>query len=185
MKNFNDLSALRSVLQELYTKGPVDPKQRREVLAEFLGKQLQFNEAQAALYASTVLTRNAEGSADWISSAAIKVFGTWIRMSQQGMPAALLTSLTETWRFSDDLTCEHKFERYEGYVSPFGSSYSVPSSTAKAFIWAPSDLSTLENLDVVIVPLDNGSAGVLKFTWLDKHIFPHKCSINGDTFVKQ
>jgi hypothetical protein len=184
VKNFNDLSALRSVLEELYAKGPLDPARRREVFAEFLEQQLDFTKDQASLYASTVLTRNAEGSADWVGSAAIKVFGTWIRMKQEGMSAALLTSLTETWRFSDDLMCEYKVEKYEGYVSPFGSSYSVPSSTSATFIWAPSD-SLSENSDVVIVPLDDGMARTLKFVWLDEQIFPRKCSINGDVFVKQ
>jgi hypothetical protein len=103
VKNFNDLSALSSILEELYAKGPLDPKRRREVFADFLEQQLEFTKDQASLYASTVLTRNAEGSADWVGSAAIKVLGTWLRMTQEGMSAALLTSLTETWRFSDDL----------------------------------------------------------------------------------
>jgi hypothetical protein len=184
MKNFNDLSALRDTLQDLYHKGPLDPEKRRGIFADFLEQQLEFTKDQASLYASTVLTRNAEGSADWIGSAALKVFGTWIRMSQEGMAAALLTSLTETWRFTDDLMCEHKLEKYEGYSSPFGSSYSLPSSSSEGFVWAPSD-SWTENLDVVIVPLDAGPARTLKFTWLDDEIFPRKCSINGETFVKQ
>lgn len=184
MKNFNDLAALRATLQELYQKVPSDPDGRKGVFADFLEQQLDFTKDQASLYASTVLTRNAEGSADWVGFAAIKVFGTWMRMSQQGMAAALLTSLTETWRFTDDLVCEHKFEKYEGYVSPFGSSYSIPSSRSTGFIWAPSD-SSGENLQVVIVPLDGGIARTLKFIWLDEQTFPHKCSINGDTFVKQ
>jgi hypothetical protein len=99
VKNFNDLSALRGVLEELYAKGPADPAQRGEVFADFLEQQLEFTKDQASFYASTVLTRNAEGSADWVGSGAIKALGTWIRMTQQGMSAALLTSLTETWRF--------------------------------------------------------------------------------------
>jgi hypothetical protein len=184
VKNFNDLSALSSVLEELYAKVPLDPERRREVFADFLEQQLEFTKDQALLYASTVLTRNAEGSADWVGSAAIKVLGTWLRMTQEGMSAALLRSFTETWRFSDDLICEHKVEKYEGYVSPFGSSYSVPSSTSKAFIWAPSD-SCSENLDIVVVPLDAGIARTLRFAWLDEQIFPRKCPVNGDTFVKQ
>ena len=36
-----------------------------------------------------------------------------MKMSQEGMTAALLASTTEAWRFSDDLMCEHKFETYE------------------------------------------------------------------------
>jgi hypothetical protein len=184
MNNFNDLSALRSTLQDLYHKGPLDPERRREVFVDFLEQQLDFTKDQATLYASTVLVRNAEGSADWVGSAALKLFGTWIRITQEGMAAALLTSLTETWRFNDDLMCEHKLEKYEGYSSPFGSSYSLPSSTREGFVWAPSD-SCREDLDVIIVPLDGRMARTLKFAWLDDEIFPRKCSINGETFVKQ
>ena len=184
MKNFNDLPALRSVLQELYKKGPLDPERRREVFVDFLQQQLDLTKDDASLYASTVLTRNAEGSADWVGFAAIKMFGKWIRMSQEGMAAAWLKSVTESWEFSDDLMCEYKLETYEGYTSAFGSSYSRPSSRRTAFIWAPSD-SCSENLDVVIVPLDGGLARTLKFAWLDQEVFPHKCSINGDAFVKQ
>jgi hypothetical protein len=184
VKNFNDLSALRGTLEDLYHKGPLDPEKRRGVFVDFLEQQLELTKDQALLYGSTVLVRNAEGSADWVGSAALKLLGTWIRMSQEGMAAALLTSLTETWRFTDDLMCEHKIEKYEGYVSPFGSSYSVPSSTSQGFIWAPSD-SCSENLDVVIVPLDGGMARTLAFAWLDEEIFPRNCSMNGDTFVKQ
>ena len=184
MKNFNNLSALRSILEELYQKNLLRPEWRREAFVDFLERDLELTKNDASLYASTVLTRNAEGSADWVGSAAIKVLGRWIKMSQEGMAAAWLKSVTETWKFSDDLMCEYKLETYEGYTSPFGSSYSRPSSTRSAFIWAPSD-SCREILDVVIVPLAGGMARTLKFAWLDQELFPRKCSINGDTFVKQ
>jgi hypothetical protein len=141
-------------------------------LAGVLERYLDFAKGDAALYASIVLKRNGEGSADWVGSAAMKVLGTWMRMSQEGMAAALLTSTTETWRFSDDLMCEHKFETYEGYVSSFGSGYSVPSSNRKAFIWAPSDSRTADTLDIVIVPLSGGEARTLSFVWRDEGLFP-------------
>ena len=183
MKNFQDISALRSVLRELYEKGPPDPEQRRTMFADFLEQQLEFTKGNAALYASTVLTRNAEGSSDWVGFSAIKVLGTWINMSQQGMAAAWLKSVTETWRFSDDLTCEHKLETYEGYTSPFGAGYSRPSSRGEMFIWASSDLDD-QSLKVVIVSPDGG-ARTLVFGWMDDSLHPRKCSINGVTFVKQ
>src|SRR4029450_8876349 len=85
--------------------------------------------------------------------------------------------------FSDDLTCEHKFETYEGYVSSIGSSYSVPSSNRQFFIWAASDLHD-QNLMVVIVS-PNGGSRVLTFAWMDEEIFHRKCSINGEIFIKQ
>lgn len=183
MKNFNDIAALRSVLQDLYEKSPSEPGQRLAGLAGLLEQQLDFTKDDAALYASIVLTRNAEGSSDWVGSSAIKILGTWMRMSQEGMSSALLKSETETWKFSDDLTCEHKLETYEGYVSPFGSSYSVPSSSSEFFISASSDLDD-QGLKVVVVSPDGGSR-VLTFVWLDEEIFPRKCSINGETFIKQ
>ncbi len=166
----------------MYEKYPRE--QRQAVFAEFLEQQLEFTKDQASLYASTVLTQNVEASADWVRDSAVKVLGKWIRIEQESTAAGWLKSMTETWEFSPDLTCEYKYETYEGYMSPFGSSYSRPSSTSTAFIWAPSD-SCSENLDVVIVPLAGGMARTLKFAWLDQEAFPRKCSINGDTFVKQ
>ena len=60
-------------------------------------------------------------------------------MTQEGMSAALLTSLTETWRFSDDLMCEHKVEKGIR-VAVWVELLSFFLNT-KAFIWAPSDYS--------------------------------------------
>jgi len=183
VKNFTDISALRGALQEVYQRLPSQPEQRLSEFVAILENQLDFTKEDAAAYASIVLTRNAEGSSYWVCSSAINILGTWLRMSQEGMPAALLKSETETWQFSEDLTCEHKLESYEGYVSPFGSSYSVPSSRSQLFAWACSDLKS-EDLKVVVVS-PNGGSRVLTFVFLDTPIFPKKCSINGDTFLKQ
>ena len=183
MKNFSDIGALRSVLQDVYAKSPSEPEERLASFASFLEEQLDFSKDDAALYASTVLTRNAQGSSDSAGWNAIKVFGTWVRMSQEGMAAALLKSETETWKFSEDLTCEHKLETYEGYVSPFGSSYSVPSSNRELFAWAASDLDD-QGLKVCIVS-PHGRSRVLTFALLDEEILHRKCSINGETFMKQ
>ena len=180
MKNFNDISALRSVLREVSEKYPFE--QRQAVFADFLEQQLEFTKDQALLYASTVLTRNAEGSADWVVFSALKVTGTWMRMEQEGMAAGWLKSVTETWKFSADLTCEHKYETYEGYSSPFGSSYSRPTSNSKQFVWAASDLDR-ESLNVVIVS-PGGGPSTLTFVWMDQELTPRKCSINGVTFIK-
>ena len=68
---------------------------------------------------------------------------------------------------SDDLTCEHKSETYEGYVSPFGSSYSVPSSNRQFFIWAASDLHD-QNLKVVIVSPNGGSRVLTSHRWMKR-----------------
>jgi hypothetical protein len=103
-------------------------------------------------------------------------------MEQEGMAAGWLKSVTETWKFSPDLTCEHKYETYEGYTSPFGSSYSRPTSNGKQFIWASSDLDK-ESLNVVIVS-PSGEASTLTFVWSDEELPPRKCSINGVTFIR-
>jgi hypothetical protein len=183
VRNFIDIGALRSTLQDVYQRLPSEPEQRLSDFAGILENQLDFTKEDAALYASIVLTRNAEGTSDWVCSSAANILGAWLRMSQEGMPAALLKSETETWHFSEDLTCEHKLESYEGYVSPFGSSYSVPSSNSQFFAWACSDLKG-DDLKVVIVS-PNGGSRVLTFVFLETPIFPQKCSINGDTFLKQ
>jgi hypothetical protein len=99
------------------------------------------------------------------------------------MAAALHKSETETWKFSEDLTCEHKLETYEGYVSPFGLRYSVSSSNRQFFVWASSDLED-QGLKVVIVS-PNGGSRVLILVWLDEEIVHLKCSIYGKTFMKQ
>ncbi len=150
MKNFTDIGALRSALQDVYERFPSEPEKRLSDFAGILEAQLNFTKEDAAVYASIVLMRNAAGSSDSAGWNAIKVFGTWMRMSQEGMSTALLKSNTETWTFSEDLTCEHKLETYEGYVSSFGSSYSVPSSKRYLFAWASSDLED-QGLKVVIV----------------------------------
>jgi hypothetical protein len=183
LKNFSDIGALRSALQDVYDRFPSEANKRLSDFAGILEAQLDFTKEDAAVYASIVLTRNAAGSSDWAGWNAIKLFGTWMRMSQEGMAAALLKSETETWKFSEDLTCEHKWETYEGYVSSFGSSYSVPSSKRQLFAWASSDLED-QGLKVVIVSLNGGARG-LNFVWLDEEIVHRKCSINGETFMKQ
>jgi hypothetical protein len=182
MKKFNDISALSGFLREVIEKYPIE--QRRAVFADCLEQQLDFTKDQAALYSSTVLARNVNGSGNSVTFSAIKVAGTWIRMEQEGMAAGWLKSVTETWKFLHELTCEYKYETYEGYTSPFGSSYSRPTSNKEEFIWASSDFDD-QNLKVVIVPLSGGGARTLTFVWMDDQAFPRKCSINGVTFVKQ
>jgi hypothetical protein len=49
--------------------------------------------------------------------------------------------------------------------------------------WASSDLED-QGLKVVIVS-PNGGSRVLTFVWLDEEIVHRKCSINGETFMKQ
>ncbi len=71
MKNFSDFATLRSALQEVYAMFPAQPEQRLTSFAGVLEQQLDFTKDDDALFAWIVLTRNAEGSADWIGSSAI------------------------------------------------------------------------------------------------------------------
>ena len=81
MNYFRDLSALHNLLGMLYEKAPSEA--RRAMLAQFL-EEWGFTPEQASLFASTVLCKDAEGSADWVSINAVHVSGSWVRGEQQG-----------------------------------------------------------------------------------------------------
>jgi hypothetical protein len=76
MNYFRDVSALHDVLGVLYEKAP--PETRRAELSRLLG-EWGFTPDQASLYASTVLCRNEEGSADWMAINAGHIVGSWVR----------------------------------------------------------------------------------------------------------
>jgi len=76
MNYFRDVSALHDALGVLYEKAP--PEARRAELSRLL-EEWGFTPDQASLYASTVLCRNAEGSADWMATNAGHIVGSWIR----------------------------------------------------------------------------------------------------------
>lgn len=65
MNYFRDVSALHELIGGLYEKVPSEA--RRAELSGFL-EEWGFTPDQASLYASTVLCRNAEGSADWMAT---------------------------------------------------------------------------------------------------------------------
>ena len=111
MNYFRDLSALHDLLGMLYEKAPSEV--RRAMLARFL-EEWGFTPEQASLFASTVLCRDAEGSADWVRTNAFHVNGSWVRGEQKGNAGSWLSTMKETWTFSIDLTYEHKIERYRG-----------------------------------------------------------------------
>ena len=81
MNYFRDISALHDVLAVLYKDAPSEA--RRATLSRFL-EEWGFTPEQASLFASTVLCRDAEGSADWVSINAVHVNGSWVRGEQQG-----------------------------------------------------------------------------------------------------
>jgi hypothetical protein len=81
MNYFRDLSGLHDLLGALYEKAPSEA--RRAALSQFL-EGWGFTPDQASLFASTLLCRNAEGSADWVRTNAFHVSGSWVRGEQQG-----------------------------------------------------------------------------------------------------
>ena len=114
MNYFRDVSALHDVLGVSYEKAPSET--RRAELARLL-EEWGFSPDQASLYASSLLCRNAEGSADWVRTNAFHVSGSWVRGEQQGNVGSWLSTMKETWTFNIDLTYEHKIERYESSIS--------------------------------------------------------------------
>jgi hypothetical protein len=105
MNYFGDVSALHEVLGMLYEKTP--PEARRPELSRLL-EEWGFTPYQASLYASTVLCRNAEGSADWMRTNAGHIVGSWVRGAQEGAVGPWLSTMKETWTLNIDLTYEHK-----------------------------------------------------------------------------
>jgi hypothetical protein len=93
MNYFRDLSGLHDLLGVLYEKVP--PEAIRSELSRFL-EGWEFTPVQASLYASTVLCRNAEGSADWVRTNAFHVSGSWVRGEQQGNVGSWLSTMKET-----------------------------------------------------------------------------------------
>ena len=123
MNYFRDVSALHNVLAVLYRDAPSEA--RRATLARFL-EEWGFTPEQASLFASTVLSRDAEGSADWTATNAGHIIGSWVRGEQEGAVGSWLSTMKEAWTFNVDLTYEHKTERYDSSITTgpfFQSSY--------------------------------------------------------------
>ena len=127
-----------------------------------------FTPDQASLYASTVLCRNEEGSADWMAKNAGHIVGSWIRGEQEGTVGSWLSTMKETWKFNVDLTYEHTTERYEGGITTapfFQSSYSRPTGSVQRGIWAPPDWIR-DQLDLFVMSSE-GFARQMKLEWVD------------------
>lgn len=182
MKNFKDISALHTVLSAVYAAGEGDVG--RKFFTQALQEKFEFNLRQAELYASKVLSRNSNGSADWVSMNAYKVAGTWVKGDVKGSAGNLVVTKKETWQFSEDLTYEHKHESYEGYSSPFGASYSTPASSSEFGIWAPSD-QLADEIQIVVIA-STGWCRPLKIGWLGAtESIPRSCSLDGVRFTRE
>ena len=184
MNYFRDVSALHDVLGVLYEK--LAPEARRAELSRFL-EGWGFTPDQASLYASTVLCRNEEGTADWARTNAFHVSGSWIRGEQQGNVGSWLSTMKETWKFNIDLTYEHKIERYASSISTgpfFQSSYSRPTGSVQSGIWAPPDWIR-DQLDLFLMSSDR-FARQMKLEWIDNGNYDYRaCSIDGQRFGRE
>jgi hypothetical protein len=185
MENFRDITHLQLGLQAVFTDEPgTQPGQR--YLSDHLQTNRGFTKEQADLYASIVVARNTEKSADQMVSNARKVIGNWVAATGSGMPGEWSNSTQQNWRFSENLTYEYKRQTLESYMSPFGSSYSRPNSSTQQGIWAPCDWEENGKLELVVISFD-GSGRRLSLTWTDpaKLALPRSCSLGGQAFSRQ
>ena len=186
MMNFSDVPALRDFVRQTYeTVGP----QGQAELTKLLHQDFGFSQYHAQLYASIVLSRNADSSADCIFANAKRLAGSiWMTGTQSGIPGGWLNTTQETWQFKWNLQFSHERQTYEGYTSPFGASYSRPTRWRENGIWAPSDSEpSKEQLEVLAISLsDNGpSIERLLLTWPDDGEKPIKFSLRGTVFIRQ
>jgi hypothetical protein len=185
MDNWRDLPALHGLLRSACENWPDDDRHARFV--DMLKERLRFTEAQAELYASTVLSQNAERSADDVRTNGLRLTGSWIWRDQQGNVGSWLSTVTETWRFDIDLTYEHKIERYDSSITTgpfFQSSYSGPKVSVQRGIWAPAD-TRLDELKLFAMSTD-GFFRSITVEWIEKETYNNRtCSIEGKRFIRE
>jgi hypothetical protein len=185
MNYLRDLSALHRVLGVVYRDVPSD--ERRATLSRFLEGECGFTADQASLFTSTVLDQNAESSADAVMTNGMRVAGSWIRGEQEGNVGSWLSTMKETWLFNNDLTYEHKIERYDSSITTgpfFQSSYSRPKVSLERGIWAPSD-NILDQLTLFVMSAE-GFARSMMLEWIEKETYNYRaCSINMQRFGRE
>ena len=179
--NFVDISRLHSLLTAIHKaqEGPVGIP----VFEALLQEKLEFTLQQAREYSATVLTRNSNGSADFVNMNAYKLVGKWSKGNSSGSAGNLVVTRTESWIFKEDLTYENKYESYEGYMSPFGGGYSRPSSSSTFGIWAPCDVLASP---ISIITIDsNGFSHKRRIEWTEPdQSMPKGMLLNGERFAK-
>ena len=187
MQNFVNVEALCSVLEKAFAAGAGAPG--RDLFAQALVSSLGFTKEQAELYASVVLSRNTEGSADRARSAAAAIVGRWTRAQSQGVnPSVYVSGTQETLEFKDDLTYTRRQISYEGYVappSPFSTfSYSRPRERVDQGMWAPPDWKEEDGLTIVTIT-DGGQARRSTFKWTDpSRLYHTSCKIDGFAYAR-
>jgi len=186
MDNFRDLTALHGFLRSIYENYPAEEERRPAVVYE-LEKAFGFTAAQAELYTSTVLSQNAERSADDVRTNGFNVTGSWIWSDQGGNVGSWQSTSKETWQFVMDLTYEHTSERYDSSITTgpfFQSSYSGPKVSVERGIWAPPD-TRLDQLKLFVMSTDY-FARAITLEWVDDETYNHRaCSINGKRFTRE
>jgi hypothetical protein len=182
MKFFRDVSRLHQHLRDWEKFGDA----RRALLIQVL-EAWEFTSAQASLCTSIVLGKNADGSADWVTTNGSRVTGSWVRGEQQGNVGGWLSTMKETWQFDHDLTYTHKIERYESSISTgpfFQSSYSRPTMNVEGGIWAP-PVTMLDQLELFVMSY-NGFARSVKLKWIENEKYNYRaCSIDGKRFSRE
>jgi len=185
MDNFRDLPALQGVVHSAYRNYTADERHARFVHA--LKEVLGFTTEQAELYTSTVLGQNKEDFADCVMTNGSRVIGSWIHGEQEGNVGSWLSTMKETWQFKDDLTYEHKIERYDSSVTTgpyFQSSYSSPKVSLERGIWAPPD-TMLDELNIFVMSTDEFARSIT-LEWREKEKYDYRaCSIAGKEFSRE
>src|SRR5262245_23329277 len=185
MDNFRDLSALHGLVHSAYRN--CAPEERHAKFVDTLKEVLGFTTEQAELYTSTVLGQNAESFADCVMTNGSRVIGSWVRGEQQGNVGSWLSTMKETWQFEEDLTYEHKVERYDSSITTgpfFQSSYSSPKVSVQRGIWAPPD-TMLDELQLFVMSTD-GFARSMTLEWIEKETYDYRaCSIGGQRFGRE
>jgi hypothetical protein len=185
MDNFRDLPALHGLVHSAYRN--CTDEERHAKFVDTLKEVLGFTTEQAELYTSTVLGQNAPSFADCVLTNGSRVIGSWVRGEQEGNVGSWLSTMKETWQFNNDLTYEHKVERYDSSITAgpfFQSSYSSPKINLERGIWAPPD-TMLDELKLFVMSTD-GFARCITFQWVEKETYNYRsCSINGTRFGRE
>ena len=132
-----------------------------------------------------MLSNNSETSAGYVRTNAERLIGAW-RSSGSNVLANLgyggnaLSSRTEEWTFSDDLTYRYSLERQTSFMSPYGTSVR-PSSKSESGLWAPPDRIG-ERIDILLLPYGLEDRKVM-VDWLGStKASPAECSLDFTRF---
>ena len=183
MKHFVDITALHDFLESIDECKGNEPG--RNLLSQELQRQLEFSAEQANMYASVVYSKDSNGSGDWVNMNGAKLSGNWVHIDQFSS-GGFISNKTSTWEFNDDLTYQHKIEKYDSTFNPgIVSNFSAvvnPKPVVEYGIWAPSDSLDL-NTRIVIIS-SSGYISILKIVWPDEGYSCQSCKINNIPYAR-